>query len=138
MRYTFSVVLIFLCGVGSIIFVEHPLRAQSQQSGQSAHPFKRDASGTLSRTLFSGTGPVDTTVAIREVIMKPRAAREVSALPGPALLEWIDGRGTFSVGGGSPKALGSDFQVIPAGKAVKINNQGVSPIRFRLYIFAGK
>jgi len=105
---------------------------------ESAHTFKADASGAFARTLFSGPGPANTTVTIRDFMVGPRRSQTVPASPGPALLEWFEGHGTFSVAGGHTQTIGNEFEVIPAGKALMVINPNGPPIGFRLYVFAGK
>jgi hypothetical protein len=59
------------------------------------------------------------------------------ALPGPALLNWFEGHGTFSIGGHT-HTIGNQFEVIPAGEALTIHNPNGPPVGFRLYVFSGK
>jgi hypothetical protein len=105
---------------------------------QSAHTFKSEGSGVFSRILFSAPGPAHTTVTIRDIIVGPRQRQSVPALPGPALLSWFEGHGTFSISGGPPHAIGNEFEVIPAGRTLTVNNPNGPPIGFRLYLFSGK
>ncbi len=105
---------------------------------QSPHTFKSQASGFFSRTLFSAPGPANTTITIRDIIVGPRQTQSVPASPGPALLNRFEGHGTFSIGGGPPRTLANDFEVVPAGQALTIHNPNGPPIGFRLYVFSGK
>lgn len=105
---------------------------------QSAHTFRAEANGVFSRTLFSAPGPAGTTVTIRDIVVGPRRSQSVPTLAGPALLNWFEGHGTFSIGGSPARAIGNEFEVVPAGQTLTIHNPNGPPIGFRLYLFSGK
>ncbi len=105
---------------------------------QPAHPFKSEVSGIFSRTLFSGPGPANTTVTIRDIIVGPHRNQTLAASPDPAILNWFEGHGTFSIGSAPPHAIDDEFEVVPAAQALTIHNPNGPPIGFRLYVFAGK
>jgi hypothetical protein len=102
---------------------------------QSAHTFRPEASGVFARTLFSAPGPANTTITIRDIIVGPRRSQSVPASPGPALLNWFEGHGTFSIGGHT-HTIGNEFEVVPAGEALTIHNPNGPPVGFRLYVFS--
>jgi quercetin dioxygenase-like cupin family protein len=103
---------------------------------QPVHPFVRDASGTIVRTLFSGPGPADMTVTIQEVLVGPRSSEQHAPLPGPSVVWWLEGHGTFTVGAGTPQDITDGYQVVPAGQALTIHNLNAPPISARIYEFA--
>lgn len=103
---------------------------------QPVHPFARDASGALVRTLFSGPGPVDMTVTVQEVLVGPRSSQQLAPLPGPSVVWWLEGHGTFSVGSGTPQAITDGVQLVPAGQTLIIHNLNAPPISARIYAFA--
>lgn len=105
---------------------------------QSPHTFKAEASGAYARTLFSGDGPANTTVTIRDYMVGPRRNQTFPVSAGAAIVEWFEGHGTFSIDGAPPQTIGNEFDVIPAGKALLVHNPNGPPIGFRLYVFAGK
>jgi len=105
---------------------------------QPLHPFARDASGALLRTLFSGPGPADTTVTVEEVLVGPRASQKLPVLAGPSLVMWLEGHGTFAVGDKAAQTISNGFQVVPAGQALTIHNLGAPPISARIYEFTEK
>jgi len=116
-----------------------PVAATGPSAGAlSPHPFSRDASGTFTRTLFSGPGPKNITVTVRDIEVGPSRIQEIPALPGPAVVEWLEGHGTFSVAGGPAQAIGGEFKVIPSSQPITINNLGRQAVGFRLYIFVGE
>jgi len=99
---------------------------------QSAYTFKSEVSGVFSRNLFSAPGPANTTVTIRDIIVGPRRSQSLPASPRPALLNWFEGHGTFSIRGGPRRNIGNEFEVVPAGQALKIHNPNGPPFGFRL------
>jgi hypothetical protein len=101
------------------------------------HPFTRDPSGVFARTLFSGAGPNNVGISVLDVMIGPARTQQIPALPGPAIIEWFEGHGTFSVASGPPQTIGNEFQVIPSGQPITVNNPNRPPVGFRLYIFAG-
>ncbi len=103
----------------------------------SDYRFKEDASGVFARTLFSGAGPENTVVTIRDIMVGPRRSQTVPAAAGPAILEWFEGHGTYSMAGGKRLPIGNELGVIPAGQALVVNNPHGQAIGFRLYMFAG-
>ena len=104
-------------------------------STQSLHAFTREASGTISRTLFNGPGPAGMTLTIREILVGPRAFQQLTALPGPSVLQWLEGHGTFSVGSEAPQTISDVTAVVPAGQTLTVRNSAPAPISFRVYEF---
>lgn len=102
-----------------------------------AHPFVQDATGALTRTLFSTAGPANTTVTVQDIMVGPQKTQRIAPLPGPALVEWFEGHGTFSVGGGPAQTIKDGVQVIPGGQPITITNPDRPPIGAHLLIFAG-
>lgn len=102
---------------------------------QPVHPFIKDQSGGLSRTLFMGPGPANTTMTIQDVLVNPQTTGKIAAFRGPAVVTWMEGKGTFSVGNGSPQEIGSGNLVLPARQDLKITNTSTSPIGARIYVF---
>jgi hypothetical protein len=142
-RTAFASLFLLLCG-GAGHTQGGPSSLPASTSGslpainpQSDNVFKRDATGVLSRTLFAGASPSGIGVIIREILVGADSAATITASPGPALLERLEGSGTVTVAGGPAAALEDQFEVVPAGKSLSISNPNKTPVGIRLYIFAG-
>jgi hypothetical protein len=114
--------------IGSLPFVGEP----------PIHPFVAEADGPFTRILFGAAGPANTTVTIRDVMVGPRTTRQIAALPGPALLERLEGHGSISFPGNAAQTLGDEMQVVSGSHPVTVSNPNGTPLGFRLYIFAGE
>lgn len=140
-RATYFAVAVVVAGTASAAEVgTGPLADRNAQlpaiSTQSLHAFKPEASGAISRTLFDGPGPAGSTLTVREILVGPRASQQLAALPGPSILRWLEGRGTFSVGSGVQQPISDLTAVVPAGQTLTIRNLAPAPISVRIYEFA--
>jgi hypothetical protein len=79
---------------------------------QTPSPLIHDSSGALIQTLISSPGPANTTITIRNVIVGSRNMAQFAPLSGPAVVEWLGGKGTLVIGSGPPQPLSSNMEIV--------------------------
>jgi hypothetical protein len=105
----------------------------------SQHPFQKDASGALVRTVFETDGPGDTRFEVRDLLIPPRGKSELRALPGPAIIELATGSAKMSLGEKAEAlVLGTEMKTLAAGTSASIENSGPIPAMLRLYVIRAR
>jgi hypothetical protein len=102
------------------------------------HPFKLEAGNILSRSVFRTSGPSNSQIEVRDVMLPPHAKGQLGPLPGPALLDAYAGQGTISFGDVADQFSAGHMRSVPAGRALAFENSGSYPMVLRLYVFEAK
>ena len=101
------------------------------------HPFHKEAVNAFTRTIFEADGPGNSRIEVRDLLIPPHGKTELSALPGPAVVELATGSVTISLGE-KPQTLGGAMRSLPAGTSAGVENSGPSPAMLRLYIIRAR
>jgi hypothetical protein len=99
------------------------------------HPLEVAPGSVLTRVLFATPGVPSTRVHVHDVQVPPDNRGEVAALPGPAVVDVLQGQGTLSVGGQNLPLADGTMQLIAANQSLTIINANSRPLLLRLYLF---
>ena len=84
------------------------------------------------RIIFRGTGPANTDVEIRELIVAPHSTVRLDPVRGPTLVDALGGEAILSVDGQPPTPTAAGVTTVPAGQLLEIRG-GDTPSVLRLY-----
>jgi hypothetical protein len=99
------------------------------------HPFQPAVGNVFRRDVFATPGPLNTLVEVREMLVPPDGQGQVAALPGPAVLEVLQGQGSLFLQGQQQPLADGGIGFIPAGQALAITNTTPRPMLLRLTLF---
>ena len=103
------------------------------------HPFQKDATGALVRTIFEADGPSDTRFEVRDLLIPPHSKSELRALPGPAVIELATGSARLSFGEKAEALdLGAEMKTLAAGTSASVENSGSVAAMLRLYVIRAR
>lgn len=94
--------------------------------------------GAYARDVFGAAGPPGTEVAIRDLLIGPRAEGRLPGAPGPVVIDVHSGSGS-AIAGGRTLELSVERPVsLPAGTSASLTNSGETPLSARLYYVIGR
>lgn len=84
------------------------------------------------RSVFGGTGPDNTNVEIRELVVAPHSTVRLDPVPGTTLVDPRGGEAVLRVDGQPPTRGAAGVTIVPAGEPLEIRG-GDTPSILRLY-----
>src|SRR3989442_5888339 len=102
------------------------------------NPFKVEPGNALARTVFQTSGPSNSRIEIRELLVQSREETQLASQPGPMLIEVESGAGTVSVNGKREELAVNTIKTISAGQTTVFRNGGARPLALRIYRFEAK
>jgi hypothetical protein len=87
----------------------------------------------FSRTLLTTTGPLDTALDVRDVIVGPRGEAQLPASKAPLVVDVHAGRGRATTGTTAVDLVPDRPITLPAGAAVSLQNTDALPLFARVY-----
>jgi quercetin dioxygenase-like cupin family protein len=99
------------------------------------HPFRPTAGNVFISDVFATPGPSNTRIEVRDVLVPPSEQGQVAALPGPAVLEVLQGQGSLSLQGEEQPLADGGIGFVPAGQLLAITNTTPRPMLLRLTLF---